>query len=151
NQRHSDFSDKYMWSTHREGNCVLRRNDEPVDEALYLTERLAKESSAFIRASKDQDAPFFLYVPFNAPHTPFQVPRAYYDRFAKEPDANKRVYLGMIAALDDAVGEILTALRDSQLEEQTLVFFLSDNGGATYTHATDNAPLRGGKFTNFEG
>lgn len=149
NQRHDDFSDRFMWSAHREGNCVLRRNDEPVDDDLYLTTRLAKESSAFIRANKD--APFFLYVPFSAPHTPFQVPRSYFDRFASEPDANKRVYLGMIAALDDAVGEILTTLRETGLEEQTLVFFLSDNGGATYTRATDNAPLRGGKFTNFEG
>ncbi|HRI53373.1 MAG TPA: sulfatase-like hydrolase/transferase, partial [Pseudomonadota bacterium] len=149
NQRHEDFSDRFMWSAHREGNCVLRRNDEPVDDDLYLTTRLAKESSAFIRANKD--APFFLYVPFSAPHTPFQVPREYFDRFASETDANKRVYLGMIAALDDAVGEVLTALRETGLDEQTLVFFLSDNGGATYTRATDNAPLRGGKFTNFEG
>ncbi len=149
NQRHDDFSDRFMWSAHREGNCVLRRNDEPVDDDLYLTTRLAKEGSAYIRANKD--APFFLYVPFSAPHTPFQVPREYFDRFAGEPDANKRVYLGMIAALDDAVGEILTALRETGLDEQTLVFFLSDNGGATYTRATDNAPLRGGKFTNFEG
>lgn len=149
NQRHGDFSDRFIWSAHREGNCVLRRNDEPVDEDLYLTERLAQESSAFIR--KNKDAPFFLYVPFSAPHTPFQVPRRYFDRFAGEPDPNKRVYYGMIAALDDAVGEILATLRETGLMEQTLIFFLSDNGGATYTRATDNAPLRGGKFTNFEG
>lgn len=149
NQRHSDFSDRFIWAGHREGNCVLRRNDEPVDDDLYVTERIAKESSAFIQ--KNKDAPFFLYVPFSAPHTPFQVPRRYYDRFAAEPDPNKRVYYGMIAALDDAVGEILDSLRAAGLMEQTLVFFLSDNGGATYTHATDNSPLRGGKFTNFEG
>lgn len=149
NQRHTDFSDRFIWSSHREGNCVLRRNDEAVDDDVYLTTRIARESSAFIH--KHKDAPFFLYVPFSAPHTPFQVPRAYFDRFPDEPDPNKRVYLGMIAALDDAVGEILTALRETNLEDQTLLFFLSDNGGATYTHATDNAPLRGGKFTNFEG
>ncbi len=149
NSRHEDFSERFIWSSHREGNCVLRRNDEPVDDDLYLTARIAKESTDYIRAHKDE--PFFLYVPFNAPHTPFQVPRAYFDRFPNEPDDNKRVYLGMIAALDDAVGEILAALRETGLLEKTLIFFLSDNGGATYTHATDNAPLRGGKFTNFEG
>jgi arylsulfatase A-like enzyme len=150
NQHHDYyFADRFMWSAHREGNCVLRRNDEPVDDDLYLTERLAHESSAFIRQHRNE--PFFLYVPFSAPHTPFQVPRSYFDRFASEPDVNKRVYLGMIAALDDAVGEILDTLRETGLQEQTLVFFLSDNGGATYTRATDNAPLRGGKFTNFEG
>src|SRR3989442_13276449 len=57
----------------------------------------------------------------------------------------------MIAALDDAVGRIIDALARLGLDENTLVFFLSDNGGATDTGATDNAPLRGGKFTNFEG
>lgn len=149
NQRHDDFSDRFMWSAHREGNCVLRRNDEPVDDELYLTTRIAKESSAFI--SKHKDGPFFLYVPFSAPHSPFQVPRAYYDRFPDEPDRNKRVYLAMISALDDAVGEILSTLAAENLLDKTLIFFLSDNGGATYTRATDNAPLRGGKFTNFEG
>src|SRR3989442_14873327 len=57
----------------------------------------------------------------------------------------------MIAPLDAAVGRIIDALARLGLDENTLVFFLSDNGGATYTGATDNAPLRGGKFTNFEG
>ncbi|MBL8992245.1 MAG: sulfatase-like hydrolase/transferase, partial [Spirochaetia bacterium] len=95
--------------------------------------------------------PFFLYIPFNAPHTPFQVPRSYYDRYANIHDHNKRVYAGMIAAFDDAVGDILKTLRDEGLDENTLVFFASDNGGATYTEATDNAPLAGGKFTLFEG
>ena len=149
NRRHDDFTDRHIWSQGRRGNCALRRNDDVVDEKVYLTEKIADESVRWLEANAT--GPFFLYVPFNAPHTPFQVPRRYYERFAQITDPNRRIYAAMIAALDDAVGRIMDALGRLGLDESTLVFFLSDNGGATYTGATDNAPLRGGKFTNFEG
>jgi len=149
NYRHDDFTERFIWDNGREGNCALHRNGEVIEDDEYLTTRLAEESVAFIEMHKSH--PFFLYVPFSAPHTPFQATRTYYDRFAAEPDANKRVYYAMIAALDDAVGEILDALARNGLADDTLVYFVSDNGGATYTRATDNAPLRGGKLTNFEG
>lgn len=148
-QRHDDFTDRHIWNLGRQGSCAVRRNDEVVDERVYLTQRIGEESVHWLEAHHDR--PFFLYVPFSAPHTPFQVPRRYYDRFADVSDPIHRVYYGMITALDDAVGEILDALTRLGLDDNTLVFFLSDNGGATYTGATDNAPLRGGKFTNFEG
>lgn len=149
NQRHDDFSDKHIWNGARKGNCALRCNNVVIEDSVYLTQRLADEAVRYI--DLHQDSPFFLYVPFSAPHTPFQVTREYYDRFPNEPDRNKRVYYGMIAALDDAVGQIMAALKEKGLEENTMVWFLSDNGGATYTRATDNHPLKGGKFTNFEG
>ncbi len=149
NQRRPDFSDRFVWDHGREGNCALRRNDQIVDEKVYLTDKIADESIHWLEAN--HDGPFFLYVPFSAPHTPFQVPRRYWDRFADVTDPTKRVYAAMIASLDDAVGRIMDTLRRLGLDERTLVFFLSDNGGATYTGATDNAPLKGGKFTNFEG
>jgi len=149
NHKHDDFTERFIWDNGREGNRALRRNGELIEDDAYLTTRIAEESVAFIEQHKD--APFFLYVPFLAPHTPFQVTRAFYDRFASEPDENKRVYYAMIAALDDAVGQILDALERSGVAGNTMVYFLSDNGGATYTKATENAPLRGGKFTNFEG
>jgi arylsulfatase A-like enzyme len=149
NQRHDDFSDKYIWSGGRKGSCAIRRNHEVVEDSVYLTTRLAIEAGKFIDQHKQE--PFFLYVPFSAPHTPFQVPREYYDQFAHIEDRNKRIYYGMIKALDDAVGYIQMKLEQAGIEENTMVWFLSDNGGATYTHATDNAPLKGGKFTNFEG
>lgn len=149
NQHHDDFSDPYIWKGGRRGNCALRCNHAVVEDSVYLTQRLAEEAVKFIE--QHHDSAFFLYVPFSAPHTPFQVPRAYYDRFPHEPDRNKRIYQGMIAALDDAVGDILAALDSMGLENNTLVWFLSDNGGATYTRATDNFPLKGGKFTHFEG
>ncbi len=149
NQRHSDFSDPFIWGKGRSGNCAIRRNDEVIDEKFYLTDRIAEEANQFI--DKHKDAPFFLYVPFLAPHTPFQATKAYYDKLGHIEDRNKRVYNAMIWQLDDAVGSIIGHLEKNGLLQNTIIFFLSDNGGATYTQATDNAPLKGGKFTNFEG
>ncbi|MBP9151057.1 MAG: sulfatase-like hydrolase/transferase [Flavobacteriales bacterium] len=149
NQRHKDFSDPFIWGKGRTGNCAIRRNDEVIDEKFYLTDRIAEEANQFI--DKNKEKPFFLYVPFLAPHTPFQATKAYYDKLEHIEDRNKRVYNAMIWQLDDAVGSIINHLEESGLMENTIVFFLSDNGGATYTGATDNAPLKGGKFTNFEG
>lgn len=149
NQRHTDFSDPFIWGKGRSGTCAIRLNDEVIDEKYYLTDRIAEEANAFIRTHADR--PFFLYVPFLAPHTPFQATRAYYDRLTHIEDRNKRVYNAMIMQLDDAVGSIISQLESLHLTENTLIVFLSDNGGATYTGATDNHPLKGGKFTNFEG
>ncbi|MCB9233834.1 MAG: sulfatase-like hydrolase/transferase [Bacteroidia bacterium] len=149
NQRHKDFSDPFIWGRGREESCAIRRNNELVLDSMYLTDRIREEAVNFIQSHKEN--PFFLYLPFSAPHTPFQATRAYYDQFAHIKDRNKRVYLAMIKSLDDAVGEIMHSLRENGLDENTLVVFLSDNGGATYTGATDNAPLKGGKFTHFEG
>jgi arylsulfatase A-like enzyme len=98
-----------------------------------------------------RDEPFFLYAAFSAPHVPFQAPVEYYCRYAYVEDDNKRVYYSMISALDDAIGEVHQSIKDAGIEEDTLIFLLSDNGGASYTHATDNGPLKGGKLTQFEG
>ncbi len=149
NQRHSDFSDPFIWGKGRSGTCAIRLNNEVIDEKFYLTDRIAEEANAFIREHAEE--PFFLYVPFLAPHTPFQATKAYYDRLTHIEDRNKRVYNAMILQLDDAVGSIVHQLEELGLMENTIIFFLSDNGGATYTKATDNHPLKGGKFTNFEG
>ena len=149
NQRHKDFSDPFIWGKGRSGNCAIRRNDAVIDEKFYLTDRIAEEANQFI--TKHKEEPFFLYVPFLAPHTPFQATKAYFDKLDHIKDRNKRVYNAMIWQLDDAVGSIISHLEQNDLMDNTIIFFLSDNGGATYTEATDNAPLKGGKFTNFEG
>lgn len=149
NQRHKDFSDPFIWGKGRSGNCAIRRNHDIIEEEFYLTDRIAEEANAFVDRNKDK--PFFMYVPFLAPHTPFQATKAYYDKLEHITDRNKRVYNAMIWQLDDAVGSIISHLEENNLMENTIIFFLSDNGGATYTEATDNAPLKGGKFTNFEG
>ncbi len=149
NYKHKIFQEKHIWRQKRKGPCALVHNTEVVEGDEYLTFKIADEACRFIR--ENEHDPFFLYVPFNAPHTPFQAPKEYYERFACVGDKNKQVYYGMIAALDDAVGEILDQVNESGLEENTLIFFASDNGGATYTGATDNGDLNGGKITHFEG
>ena len=149
NHHHSDFTDKMIWGNGRVGTGRIRRDTTIIDEKAFLTEKFAEEATAFI--DKNKKKPFLLYLPFNAPHTPFQVRKKYYDRFAHIKDENKRVYYAMISALDDAIAHIWKKVKDEGLEENTLIVFASDNGGATYTHATTNAPLKGGKFSHFEG
>lgn len=146
---HDLFIDPYIWGKERTGTAAITRNGIEVIEEEYLTDKIAKEAVQFIEQNKED--PFMLYVPFNAPHTPFQVTKKYYDRFPQIEDENRRIYYAMISALDDAVGEIMMKVKETGLEENTLIFFLSDNGGATYTQATTNYPLKGGKMSDFEG
>ncbi|MEW6212768.1 MAG: sulfatase-like hydrolase/transferase [Acidobacteriota bacterium] len=127
----------------------IYRNQTPVEEESYLTDAFAREAVSFIERHKQE--PFFLYTPFNAPHTPLQATQKYIDRFAHIKDERRQVYAAMVSALDDAVGEILKKLRETGLEQNTMVIFLSDNGCATYTGACTNDPLRFGKLTHLEG
>jgi len=99
--------------------------------------------------------PFFLYLAFNAAHTPMEAPQGYLARFPEIADARRRTYAAMVSAMDDAIGRTLAALRDHGLEERTLVVFLNDNGGPTMPSTTENgssnAPLRGSKRQTWEG
>ncbi|MGB0404102.1 MAG: sulfatase-like hydrolase/transferase [Salibacteraceae bacterium] len=149
NQKCPDFSDPFIWEKGRTGTCAIRKNHIEIEEEGYLTDRIADEAEEFIKTNKDTS--FFLYVAFNAPHTPFQAQKKYYDMYSHIEDPYKRVYYAMIKNLDDAIGRINESIKSAGLEENTLVVFLSDNGGALYTMATDNAPLKGGKMTHFEG
>jgi arylsulfatase A-like enzyme len=150
NYKHwDDFKDRWMWRKGDKAESRIRYNDSIIDEKEYLTFAIAREANKFIAANKEN--PFFMYVPFNAPHEPFQAPKSYYDKLLHIKDENKRIYYAMIAALDDAVGSIINELRKNGLEENTLIVFTSDNGAATYTHAVTNAPLKGGKMMYFEG
>jgi arylsulfatase A-like enzyme len=149
NHKHRIFQNRRIWRQKRKGPSAIVHNGQVIEEKGYLTERIAEEACRFIE--ENEGNPFFLYVPFNAPHTPFQAPKSYCDRFLDVKDENKRVYYAMIAALDDAVGEIMKQVKESGIEENTLIFFCSDNGGATYTGATENGDLKGGKMTYFEG
>ncbi len=144
-----DWTDEFIWKSSRVGESQIYRNCEVIEEPEYLTQRIAEETVDFIEQHKDQ--PFFAYVPFSAPHTPLQAPKSYVEQFDHIEDPTKKVYHAMIASMDDAVGTVMNKLKELELEENTIVFFLSDNGGATYTMTTDNAPYRGGKITNFEG
>lgn len=148
NLRLEHFADRHQWRVGREGSSAIFRDDQEIVEERYLTTALAEESSAWIAANRDR--PFFLYLPLSTPHAPFQAPRAVYDAI-DEPDPERRMYAAMLRTLDDAVGQVLGALDEAGVAEDTLVVLLSDNGGATYTHIADNSPWKGGKFTHLEG
>lgn len=151
NVHHSGIMDSHIWETGHSGTASKRRNDQVIQVKEFYTDALAKEAVQFIEQNKDH--PFFLYVPFNAPHTPFQAYQKDIDHYRAKgvTDLNKAVYYSLITGLDKAVGDINEKVKALNLEENTLIVFLSDNGGATYTHATDNAPLRGGKMSLYEG
>jgi arylsulfatase A-like enzyme len=142
------FSELAAW-TPRAATTAIREGRSEIKDTGYLTFSIARKGIQFMEDNKDH--PFFLTLTFNAPHDPFQVPKSYFDRIQNVDDSVKRVYYGMIEALDDAVGNIVEKLKQLHLEDNTMILFISDNGGATYTRATDNAPLRGGKCTHFEG
>lgn len=98
-------------------------------EEGYLTDMLGREAAAFIERNRDR--PFFLYVPFNAPHVPIEATSELESHFTHVKDPRRRTYLGMILALDRAVGRIVDQLATSGIENDTLVIFTSDNGAVT--------------------
>jgi arylsulfatase A-like enzyme len=128
---------------------ALRRGDEPVGEKEYLTDAFTREAVSFIERHKDK--PFFLYLPYNAPHSPMQAPEKYLSRFRQVQDEKRRAFLAMLSAMDDGIGQVLAKLRDVKLEEDTLVIFFSDNGGPTYGNSSLNTPFRATKGSTFEG
>lgn len=144
-----DMSAEHQWNMKRNETAAIRENGKVIKEEEYLTFAIKDRACEFLETHKDTN--FFLYVPFSAPHVPFQAPQEYFDKFSHIKDTNKRVYLAMIQALDDAIGELNAKVKELGLEENTIIYFISDNGGATYTGATDNGPLKGGKITHFEG
>ena len=129
-------------------NPILRGHSE-VDEEEYLTKAFAREAMEFIDRHKEH--PFFLYLPFNAPHSPMQSTPQDYARFPNIADEHRRVWAGMIASLDDNIGRILNKLSEDGLAQDTLIFFLSDNGGPTEELTSRNDPLSGGKGSLLEG
>lgn len=143
--------DAHIWELGNSGASQKVRNDKNIDVKGFYTDVLADEATAFI--DKNKNKPFFLYVPFNAPHTPFQALKADLKKYQDlgVTDLNKAIYYSLISGLDKAIGRIHQKVKDAGIEKNTLIIFLSDNGGATYTHATDNAPLRGGKMSLYEG
>jgi arylsulfatase B len=129
-------------------NPILRGRKE-VREDEYLTDALTREALAFI--DRHRDEPFFLYLSYNAIHSPMQAKVDDVKRFAHIEDEHRRVFAGMLAALDRGVGAVMDRLRDLGLARDTLVFFISDNGGPPAELTSSNAPLRGGKGRLWEG
>jgi len=122
------------------------------NENEYLTDYFAAQATEFIQRNSHADKPYFLYAAFNAVHSPHMVTKTYYDRFPNINDHRLRVYAAMVASLDDAVGEIMTAVAASGQANNTMIFFASDNGCAGYYQGLCSCePLRGGKLSYYEG
>jgi arylsulfatase A-like enzyme len=126
----------------------ILRGTERVDEETYLTEAFAREAVAFIGQKRDN--PFFLYLTFNAVHNPQQAPEELLKKFSTIEGERRRTYAGMLSSLDTAVGRVLATLKEEKIDEKTLVFFISDNGGPPVNGSTNGA-LRGQKATTWEG
>jgi arylsulfatase A-like enzyme len=133
----------------RDGGFDWHRDDRVCRDEGYSTQLIAREAVRIVR-TRDRTRPFFLYVAFNAVHGPHQVPARYAEPYAplREP---RRTYAGMVAAMDEAVGQIVDALDSEAIRQHTLILFSSDNGGPAPGRVTDNGPLRGAKGTLYEG
>jgi arylsulfatase A-like enzyme len=139
------------------------RDNKPVHEKGYTTTLLGDDAVKYINA-QDGKKPFYLYLTFNAPHTPYQAPKEYVNKYASIADLTRRTYAGMIDCLDENIGKVVAALDRKGLRENTLILFHSDNGGTTDKRFTgqmadvskinlpcDNGPYRSGKGALFEG
>ncbi|MCF7817083.1 MAG: sulfatase-like hydrolase/transferase [Kiritimatiellales bacterium] len=132
---------------------MVRDDAEAAELPKYLTFALADKACGFIKESKP--GPFFLYLAFNAPHAPMEAPPEYLEKTRGIKDPQRSIYAAMVLALDDAVGQVLDVLRQAGTADDTLVVFLSDNGGAIIDgsdrNGASNAPLRGSKAQLWEG
>jgi len=139
------------------------RNNEPVKEEGYTTTLIGKDAARLIE-EHDAATPLYLYLTFNAPHTPYQAPKEYIDRYPNIEDPTRRTYAGMVACLDEEIGRVVAALDKKQMRDNTLILFHSDNGGTRSAKMAgvmadmskvvlpcDNGPYREGKGTLYEG
>ncbi len=129
-------------------NPILR-GTTPVDNIDYTTDAFGREAVNFIE--KYKGGPWLCYLPFNAVHAPLESVEKYLGRFAHVGDNKRRTFCAMLSAMDDAVGAVLAKIRQHDLEEDTLIFFFSDNGGPTPSTTSGNRPLRGFKSQTWEG
>jgi arylsulfatase A-like enzyme len=146
----SEVTRKWDWYRTR----LVRDRARVNVEGDYLTDILTDAAIDFIDAKTTGDRPFLLYLAYNAPHTPLQATEKYLKRFAHIEKKSRRTYAAMVSSLDDGVGRVLEALRRQGIEEDTLVVFLSDNGGPLkkgQPSFTDNGLLAKGKGSLFEG
>ena len=131
---------------------ALERNGKPADFDGYLATALSRDAVRFVESNKSK--PFFLYLAYNAPHTPLQAPEEAIAKYSHIKNKKRRVYAAMIDVMDEGIGEVITALDRNGLRENTLVFFLSDNGGpqgGNSSNASDNGEFRGGKGDFYDG
>jgi len=139
------------------------RNNKPVHEKGYTTQLIGNDAVKYIN-ERESGKPFYLYLTFNAPHTPYEAPQDYIDRYKNIADPTRRIYAGMVTCLDDEIGRVVAALDKRGLRDNTLIVFNSDNGGTRNAMFAgqmadlsktklpcDNGPYRDGKGSLFEG
>ena len=143
-----DPIDKFLWANL---TYAVRYNDgDRFAPDSHMTDYFSRQAVRVIEANRNR--PFFLYLAYNAPHTPLQAERADYEALAHIDDHTERTYAAMLRGLDRGVGQVLDALQDNGVADNTIVIFTSDNGGAGYVGLPDlNKPYRGWKITFFEG
>ena len=138
----------YFAGRENQGPNAIQRGRTPVDEKEYLTDAFAREAVAYIDRHKSE--PFFLYLTFNAVHGPLETTEEYAKPYDSISNPKRRTYAGMMAAMDKAIGQVVKKLNDEKIAENTLIFFISDNGGPP-VNASDNGVLRGHKAQTWEG
>jgi arylsulfatase A-like enzyme len=140
----------------QEYNIPLDRNGTGEAMKDYLTDQLGEEAEAYVKRHTDGQ-PWFLYYAFNAPHTPLQASPKWMSKVSHIAGKERQTYAAMIIAMDAAIGRVLSALDVTQQRDNTLIFFVSDNGGPDNSKRpngvkfTDNTPLRGAKGDVWEG
>ncbi|MCG8696689.1 MAG: sulfatase-like hydrolase/transferase [Bacteroidales bacterium] len=148
NWGHDYFISDSLETNLNSGKLLLEHNGKRVNVEGYLTDQLTDFAVDYIKRQKE--SPFFLYMAYNAPHTPLQASQEYLQRVNNIEDSLRKVYAAMVVAVDDGVGRITKTLEEEGILDNTLIFFMSDNGGAPVAPA-NNAPFRGMKGTVLEG
>ncbi|MEC9092523.1 MAG: arylsulfatase [Planctomycetota bacterium] len=126
-----------------------QRNGKTLIEEGYSTQLIGKEAVRLLQ-KRNKNQPTFLYVTFNAPHTPLQAPQEFIDRYSTLENQNRRVFAAMVDAMDEEIGKILKVIDEEKMRENTIVLFMSDNGGVARGGAS-NEPLAKGKGSVYEG
>jgi len=134
----------------------LNRNGVDEPQTKYLTEQFGDEAAAYVGRHAGEAKPWMLYLAFNAPHTPLEAPPEWLEKMKHIEEKNRRTYAAMVGAMDAAIGTVMTKLDETKQTENTLIFFVSDNGGPHLAarlgvNFTDNTPLRGAKGDLHEG
>jgi len=142
------YNGMFDYFTHkREGELDWHRNFETCRDEGYATDLIGHEAARFINESPI-DKPFFLYVPFDAPHLPMQAKEQDIAKYSNIDNEKKRIYAAMVDSMDQAIGKILGAIDTKGIANNTFVLFFSDNGAISYG---DNGPWRSGKGSVYEG
>ena len=137
----------------RFGNNYMRRDEQEIDPKGHATELFTQWAIDVIRERSADDRPFFLYLAYNAPHTPIQPPESWFQRVRERENGisdQRARYIALVEHMDDGIGRVLQALKDNGAHEDTLVIYTSDNGGQLDAGAY-NGPLRGAKQDMYEG